>query len=56
VPRGGVDERFVELTPQILTVADIVQFCHLTDPIVSKVDVGGGVFAEGGQLQESVGE
>ena len=56
VPRGGVDERFVELMPQVLVVADIVKFCHLTDPPVGKVDVGGGVFAECGQLQESVGE
>ena len=56
VPRGGVDERFVELTPQILTVADIVHFCHLTNPIVGKVQVGSVVLAEGGQLKQSVGE
>ena len=56
VPWGGVGERVVELMPQTLVVADVVKFCHLTDPIVGEVQVGGVVFAEAGQLQESVGE
>ena len=37
VPWGGVGERFVELMPQTLVVADIVEFRHLTDPIVGEV-------------------
>ena len=37
VPRGGVGERFVELMPQTLVIANIVKFCHLTDPTVGEV-------------------
>ena len=56
VPGGGVCERLVELMPQVLVFADIVEFCHLTDPIICKVKVGSVVLTESGQLEQSFGE
>ena len=41
--------------PQLLAVYN-VKFCHLTDPIVGKVEVGGVVSDESGQLKQSVGK
>ena len=42
--------------PQTLVVTNVIDFCHLTDPVVGEVQVGGVVFTEAGQLKQSVGE